>query len=103
MILPIGSKSNKFGKWSSNWEWPYRIEEVIPGNSYIVQSVQGTSLPRALNGKYLKSTIPIFGKTLELETADNKIIALSTKMTDETLRISPSEQFWSKMPFNTQA
>jgi hypothetical protein len=20
MILPIGSKSNKFGKWSSNWE-----------------------------------------------------------------------------------
>jgi hypothetical protein len=97
MILPIGSKSNKFGKWSSNWEWPYRIEEVIPGNSYIVQSVQGTSLPRALNGKYLKSTIPIFGKTLELETADNKIIALSTKMTDETLRISPSEQIWSKM------
>jgi hypothetical protein len=20
MILPIGSKSNKFGKWSTNWE-----------------------------------------------------------------------------------
>jgi hypothetical protein len=50
-ILPIGSKSNKFGKWSSNWEQPYRIEEVIPGNFYMVQSVQGTSLPRALNGK----------------------------------------------------
>jgi hypothetical protein len=29
MILPIGSKSNKFGKWSTNWEGPYRIEEVI--------------------------------------------------------------------------
>jgi hypothetical protein len=43
-ILLIGSKSNKFGKWSPNWEGPYRIEEVIPGNSYIVQSVQGTSL-----------------------------------------------------------
>ena len=28
MILPIGSKSNKFGKWSPNWEGPYRIEEV---------------------------------------------------------------------------
>ena len=35
-ILPIGSKSNKFGKWSPNWEGPYRIEEVIPGNSYMV-------------------------------------------------------------------
>jgi hypothetical protein len=43
-ILLIGSKSNKFGKWSPNWEGPYRIEEVIPGNSYIVQSVQGISL-----------------------------------------------------------
>jgi hypothetical protein len=26
MILPIGSRSNKFGKWSLNWEGPYRIE-----------------------------------------------------------------------------
>jgi hypothetical protein len=54
-ILPIGSRSNKFGKLSPNWEGPYRIEEVILGNSYMVQSIQGTSLPRALNGKYLKN------------------------------------------------
>jgi hypothetical protein len=51
MILPIGSRSNKFGKWSSNWEGPYRIEEVIRGNYYMVQSIQGTSLLRALIGK----------------------------------------------------
>jgi hypothetical protein len=57
-ILPIGSKSNKFGKWSPNWEGPYRIEEVILGNSYMVHSVQGTLLPRALNGKYLKEYYP---------------------------------------------
>jgi hypothetical protein len=57
-ILPIGSKSNKFGKWLPNWEGPYRIEKVILGNSYIVHSVQGTSLPRALNGKYLKKYYP---------------------------------------------
>jgi hypothetical protein len=25
-ILPIGSKSNKFEKWSPNWEGPYRIK-----------------------------------------------------------------------------
>jgi hypothetical protein len=48
-ILPIGSRSNKFRKWSLNWEGPYRIKEVILRNSYLVQSVQGTSLPRALN------------------------------------------------------
>jgi hypothetical protein len=58
MILPIGSRSNRFGKWSPNWEGPYRIEEVTPGNSYMVQSVQGTSLPRALNAKYLKRYYP---------------------------------------------
>jgi hypothetical protein len=63
-ILPIGSRSNKFGKWSPNWERPYRIEEVTPENSYMVQSVQGTSLPRAINRKYLKSTILVFGKML---------------------------------------
>jgi hypothetical protein len=34
-----------------------RIEEVIPKNSYIFQSVQGTSLPRALNIKYLKKIL----------------------------------------------
>jgi hypothetical protein len=58
MILPIGSRSNKFEKWSPNWEGPYRIEEVISRNSYMVQSVQGTSLSRALNGKYLKKYYP---------------------------------------------
>jgi hypothetical protein len=57
-ILPIGSRSNKFEKWSPNWEGAYRIKEVILGNSYMVQSVQGTSLPRALNGKYLKMYYP---------------------------------------------
>jgi hypothetical protein len=41
----------------------------------------------------------VFGKTLELETADDGIIALSTKMSDETLWASPSDQIWSKNVF----
>jgi hypothetical protein len=28
-ILPIGSKSNQFGKWSPNWEGPYKVIKVI--------------------------------------------------------------------------
>ena len=25
IILPLGTKNNKFGKWSPSWEWPYKI------------------------------------------------------------------------------
>jgi hypothetical protein len=57
MILPIGSKSNKFRKWSSNWEGPYRIEGVIPEISYMVQSIQVTSLSRELNKKVLEKVL----------------------------------------------
>ena len=49
-ILPLGTKSNKFGKWSPSWEGPYRIIKVIFGNSYLVETMQGECLPRALNG-----------------------------------------------------
>jgi hypothetical protein len=58
MILPIRSRSNKFGKWPPNWKEPYRIDEVILENSYMVQSIQWTSWPRALNRKYLKKYYP---------------------------------------------
>jgi hypothetical protein len=58
MILPIGSTSNKFRKWLPNWEGLYRIEKLILKNSYMVYSIQETSLPRALNEKYLKKYNP---------------------------------------------
>jgi hypothetical protein len=54
MILPLGTKDIKFGKWSPSWEGPYKIIKIIAGNSYMVESLQGTRLPRALNGQYLK-------------------------------------------------
>ena len=54
VILPIGSKDRKFGKFSPSWEGPFRITRIVPGNSYLVESIQGTLLPRSLNGKYLK-------------------------------------------------
>lgn len=57
-ILPIGSKDNKFGKWSPNWDGPYKVIEIVPGNSYFVQNLHGENLPRALNGKYLKRYYP---------------------------------------------
>jgi len=54
LILPIGTKSSKFGKWSPNWEGPYRISQSAPGNAYILETLEGVEFPRALNGKYLK-------------------------------------------------
>jgi hypothetical protein len=36
IILPIGSKSNKFGKWSPSWEGPYKVVRVCSGNSFML-------------------------------------------------------------------
>ena len=57
-ILPLGTKSNKFGKWSPAWEGPYKIVKVIFGNSYMVETPQGERLHMALNGRYLKKYYP---------------------------------------------
>ena len=57
-ILPLGTKSNKFGKWSPSWEGPYKIVKIIFGNSYMVETMQGERLPRALNVGYLKKYYP---------------------------------------------
>ena len=58
IIVPLGTKSNKFGKWSPSWEGPYKIVKVISGNSYMMETVQGERLPRAINGRYLKKYDP---------------------------------------------
>jgi hypothetical protein len=58
LILPIGTKNSKFGKWSPNWEGPYRISQSVPGNAYILETLEGVVFPRALNGKYLKKYYP---------------------------------------------
>ena len=57
-ILPIGSKDLKFGKWSPTWEGPYKINRCVPGNAYILETLEGEQFSRALNGKYLKRYYP---------------------------------------------
>jgi hypothetical protein len=53
-ILLIGSKSNQFGKWSPNWDGPYKVINVIFDNSYLLEILQGERLNRAFNRRYLK-------------------------------------------------
>jgi hypothetical protein len=57
-ILPIRSKSNQFGKWSPNWEGPYKVIKVTHGNSYLLETLQGQRLKIAFNGRYLKKYFP---------------------------------------------
>jgi hypothetical protein len=57
-ILPLRSRYRKFKKWSPSWEGPYKITQVISGNTYMLQTLQGEDLPKALNMRFLKQYHP---------------------------------------------
>ena len=54
LVLPIGTKDPKFGKWSPTWEGPYKISRSVPRNAYILETLEGEEFFSALNDKYLK-------------------------------------------------
>ncbi len=58
LILPIGTRDNKFDKWSPNWEGPFQIYNVVSKGAYMLQGLDGEVYGRALNGKYLKKYYP---------------------------------------------
>jgi hypothetical protein len=58
MILLLGTRSDKFGKWSPSWEGPFKVIRVVLSNAYFVEDLEGHSLPKALKGKYLKCYYP---------------------------------------------
>ena len=58
MILPVRTRDRKFSKCSPSWEGPYEVVGIVPGNSYFVQTLQGSKLSKALNGRYLKKYYP---------------------------------------------
>jgi hypothetical protein len=40
-ILPLGTQSGKFGKWSPSWEGPFRVIQVVSGNAYFMEDLEG--------------------------------------------------------------
>jgi hypothetical protein len=58
MILPLGTQSGKSGRWSPSWEGPFKVIWVVLGNAYFVEDLEGHSLLKALNRKYLKCYYP---------------------------------------------
>jgi hypothetical protein len=61
-ILPLKSKDQKFRKWSPSWERPYKVTHVISDNTYLLQTLQGKDLPKALKSISSKNIILVCGK-----------------------------------------
>jgi hypothetical protein len=57
-VLPLGTKDATYGKWSPNWHGPYRIDQVLPKNAYMLEELDGVKFPVAVNGQHLKKYFP---------------------------------------------
>jgi hypothetical protein len=57
-VLPLGTKDATYGKWSPNWHGPYRVDQVLPGNAYMLEELDGVKFPVAINGQHLKKYFP---------------------------------------------
>jgi hypothetical protein len=57
-VLPLGTKDAAYGKWSPNWHGPYRIDQVLPRNSYMLEELDGVKFPVTVNGQHLKKYFP---------------------------------------------
>jgi hypothetical protein len=57
-LLPIGTKYSEFGKWSPNWEGPFRVVRCVPGNAYMLKTLLREEFSAAINGRYLKKYYP---------------------------------------------
>ncbi|KAK1693206.1 hypothetical protein QYE76_009903 [Lolium multiflorum] len=40
-VLPLGTKDAVYGKWSPNWHGPYRVDQVLKGNAYMLEQLDG--------------------------------------------------------------
>ena len=54
VILPPRTKDRELGKWSPSWEGAFRIHQVLDGNDYWLESLDGIPHKIFINGKYLK-------------------------------------------------
>jgi hypothetical protein len=58
VVLPLGTKDAAYGKWSPNCHGPYRIDQVLPRNAYMLEELDGVKFPVAVNGQHLKKYFP---------------------------------------------
>ena len=53
-VLALGTKDRKYGKWSPTWHGPYKVDQVLPENVYMLEELDGVKFPVAINGQHLK-------------------------------------------------
>ncbi|KAK1609842.1 hypothetical protein QYE76_033515 [Lolium multiflorum] len=42
-VLPLETKDKMYGKWSPNWHGPYKVDQVLKGNAYMLEQLDGSS------------------------------------------------------------
>ncbi|KAK1680971.1 hypothetical protein QYE76_041819 [Lolium multiflorum] len=57
-VLPLGTKDKMYGKWSPNWHSPYKVDQVLKGNAYMLEQLDGRKFSVAVNGQHLKKYFP---------------------------------------------
>jgi hypothetical protein len=58
VILPMDRRDRVFGKWSPNWEGPFKISQVLSNGAYEIQELTAEQRSVNINGKYLKRYKP---------------------------------------------
>ncbi|XP_050877602.1 uncharacterized protein LOC127081384 [Lathyrus oleraceus] len=54
VILPMDKNDRVLGKWSPNWEGPFKVLQVFSNNAYEVEELAPDRRILRVNGKYLK-------------------------------------------------
>jgi hypothetical protein len=57
-VLPLGTKDAAYGKWPPNWHGPYKVDQVLSGNAYMLEELDGVKFPVAVNCQHLKRYFP---------------------------------------------
>ncbi|XP_050896866.1 uncharacterized protein LOC127103664 [Lathyrus oleraceus] len=59
VILPMDRSDIVLGKWSPNWEGPFKVLQVFSNNAYEVDELAPDRRILRVNGKYLKKYRPL--------------------------------------------
>ncbi|XP_050883612.1 uncharacterized protein LOC127086841 [Lathyrus oleraceus] len=59
VILPMDRNDKMLGKWSPNWEGPFKVLQVFSNNAYEVEELAPDRRILRVNGKYLKKYRPL--------------------------------------------
>jgi hypothetical protein len=59
VILPMDKKDRLLGKWSPNWEGPFKIVQVYSNGAYEIEELTPEKRTLGINGKYLKKYKPV--------------------------------------------